>query len=594
MDEISEKIAKPQFDYSTLRIVARVAAEVLVDSRLRRIFSLRNGDLIFSFDPPDNRRGGFPCPHWIFSADPVLFGFYPWLTELPKKGETTHLAEMCDHHLGASKVVSVNVIDFERIVRIEFSRKDYTGEQRSMSFIAELMGKYSNLILVDSNELILAVHKPIHSYQSRYREVRAGKEYRFPPAQDRVTPMEFNPLEWSDFLASDEPGDNIGALINRTFKGMGLAWSDAICCMAEVEPKTKIAEITDPMRDALRNSFIQTLHIVQDGTPLSGEDREEFVGLIAEQYSRLLNLADVKGLKNKIGVVVKKRLKKLATLRSALEEDVEKADKAETYRRRADLILANVHLISKGANEITVEDWENPGESVKIAIDPHIPVNMQVEKLYTRYRKLKRTREIASHRRSAVLSEISELQDILNKIDESIEVAEIDSIREECIIRGLIDPNDSVDSKSRKRMKSATLPKIPARRYRSNDGFLILAGTSDKSNDALRRMCSGEDYWLHTRDIPGSHVFIISNGKEVPETTIKEAAMVAAWHSKAKDGSNVPVDYTRVKYVTAVPGGRPGKVTFKRERTIRVTPSAERIEMMGLMSGDNNGGNIGF
>ncbi len=175
----------------------------------------------------------------------------------------------------------------------------------------------------------------------------------------------------------------------------------------------------------------------------------------------------------------------------------------------------------------------------------------------------------------------------------------IEGVREQCALHGLIIPSGRKASARQKRgkgrrsegeqLRPGERVEITSHRYRSNDGFLILAGTGDRSNDALRRMSHPEDTWLHVRDIRGAHVYIVTRGREVPDTTLKEAAMVAAWHSKAREGSNVPVDYTRAKYVTQIAGSKPGHVTFRRERTIRVTPDEKRIEMMRLMAGGRGG-----
>jgi predicted ribosome quality control (RQC) complex YloA/Tae2 family protein len=215
---------------------------------------------------------------------------------------------------------------------------------------------------------------------------------------------------------------------------------------------------------------------------------------------------------------------------------------------------------------------------------------MQVENLYQRYRKLKRTNEIARDRLRMVESEVEELDTILEPLEDASDDDELQIVHEQLVLHGLIP--SSVDKPARKSQKrrGATRPgeliDISAHRYRSNDGFLILAGKGDRSNDALRRMSRPHDLWLHVRDIPGSHVYIVTRGREVPKTTLLEAAMVAVWNSKARESSNVPVDYTLAKYITPIPGSGPGHVRFRREHTIRVTADEQRIASMRLMAGD--------
>lgn len=575
-------------DYSTLKVIGRVARESLVGARLRRVDALEAGEIILSFD----RFGMEDSPEfdrWLLSADARQYRVHPWPEEIPDSTTSSHLVDVMSHHVAGARVTDVDVTPLERIINFHFLRREYTGEEVEYRFIAELMGKHSNLILVDSENSILASFKPVHSYQSRVREIRAGKEYQPPPPQQRIEPREFSPDEWRDFINSAEPGENIDDLIARTFHGMSLASARAVCDRAEISPETPAESLTDDKAVRLKESFTQTLQLIDEGIPLTGEPPDNFVLRVAADFMERAEDIEIDRSRTEITRIIDRRRKKLRSLEKGLSKDLEKAERADEYKKKADLLLANIHQAVLGQDQLTVDDWETGGEVV-LSLDPYLTPQAQAEKWYERYRKLKRAQDIAKERKLGVHAEGEELTKLEERLAEASSVDEIHDIREQCILHGLICPVKKKEEKGRekKRPGLGRLAGISAKRYRSNDGFLIVAGTSDNANAALRRASSPDDIWLHTRDIPGGHVYVITRSREVPDTTLKEAAMVAAWHSKARNGSNVPVDYTRAKYVEPIPGGRVGKVRFRRERTIRVTPDEKRLEMMRMMAGEES------
>jgi predicted ribosome quality control (RQC) complex YloA/Tae2 family protein len=582
-------------DYSTLSVLGRVAREELEHARLRRVIGIPGRELILAFDRPHVGSPASDFSAWVFSADPVLFRFHPWLDELPEKSAHSHFVDVASHHLGGAAVTSVEVLPFERVLVIGFIRRDYSGEESGYRFIAELMGKYSNLVLVDNSDTILASWKPVHSYQSRIREIRAGKKYVPPPEQDKITPREFSVDEWGDFISSADPEASLESHLMHTFKGMSPTWAHSIAELAEFPPDLAVGDIPAGKRSLLREAFIETLSLVIDGVPLTGESHDDFVRRIAADFALRAENAAVDKARSEIRKVVDKRRKKLESLASALEKDIDQADKADEYRKRADLLLANLHFVVPGMTEIEVQDWESEGGTVRLPLEPHLSPQLQVETWYQKYRKLKRAKDIAAERLRTVRAEEEELDPISENLAAAESIDDVDLVRVQAELHGLILPaavETGASAKSRRekrRRGEGTRPgervQFASHRYRSNDGFLILAGTGDRSNDALRRMSRPDDIWLHVRDIPGAHVYVVTRGMAVPESTIREAAMIAAWHSKARQGSNVPVDYTRAKYLTPIPGAGPGHVRFRRERTIRVTPDERRVKMMALMAG---------
>ncbi len=588
-----DALPKAVMDYATLAVIGRVARESLVGARLRRVVGLENGEIIMAFDrfTGEEQKAGFGS--WLFCADARLYRVHPWVDPVPDKSISSHLVDVCNHHLSGATVGDVTVTRFERIISFRFTRRDYTGEETGYRFIAELMGKHSNLVLVDSSDIILASHKPVHSYQSRVREVRAGKEYHPPPAQQRIEPREFSPDEWRDFLNAAKPGDLVDEHLRRTFLGMSLGWATAVALSAGVSPDKLVSELAPEEGEKLRSALPATLEKVLAGDPLTSETPVEYVRRVTSDFAERAEDFTIDKARAEITRIIDRRRRKLRSLEEGLRKDLDKAAKADEYKKKADLLVANLHSVATGMSQVEVDDWETD-EKVVLTLDPYLSPQLQAERWYERYRKLKRTRRVAQERMLSVDAEEEELKELELKLAAAASFDEIDDVREQCVLHGLIAPEKEARGGRGARRDQPAVDQgvglgrhaaISAHRYRSNDGFLILAGTGDQANHALRRASNAEDMWLHVRDVPGAHVYIISHGRSIPDTTLKEAAMVAAWHSKAREGSNVPVDYTRAKYVDPIPGDRPGKVRFRRERTLRVTPDEERIEMMRLMAG---------
>ncbi|HEX9744844.1 MAG TPA: NFACT family protein [bacterium] len=581
---------KIKFDYPMLTVVGTAARHSLTDSRLRKIVAISPDEYLFQFDRANQKADENLYFEWIISVNPTTFRILPWQNDVPRSGHDSHFAELLDHHLVGAKVVSVECLDLERIIEFAFEKKDYSGKFKSYRLIAELMGKYSNLILVDEEEKIVESHKPVHSYQSRIREIRPGKKYIYPPRQDRVPAKILDEDEWNAFLDSANPDENIADKILETFSGMSPGWSEVVCGGAEIPTDAIFSGLDRESREKLHRSFNDSFHKVDSGIPLDGSLPSDYIQVLINDFNAAIANEKFNLSFSRIHRLIDKRYKRLKSMRSALEKDLEKASNSDKYRKKADMIIANMYRHTAGSKSLEVDDWENPGNIIMLEVEPEIPLNQQANKLYQRYRKLKRTNDIAGNRLKAVNAELVELDDLIARLDGSGDLAGLRDVTDECIYMGLIEPDEAgffdADKSGKNKNRQAKSGKVVGKRYRSNDGFVIVAGTSDKSNDALRRMARPDDMWLHVRDIPGSHVYILAASREIPDTTLREAAMVAVFHSKAKDGSNVPVDYTRAKYVTPISGAGLGKVNFRRERTIRVTPDESRIEMMKLLMGD--------
>jgi predicted ribosome quality control (RQC) complex YloA/Tae2 family protein len=262
--------------------------------------------------------------------------------------------------------------------------------------------------------------------------------------------------------------------------------------------------------------------------------------------------------------ITDKLTRKIAVQKKELAESLDR----DALRKKGDLLQANMYRITKGQSFIEVQDYYNNNENIKIKLSPTLSPSQNVQKYYKDYRRAKTREEMLTlqiEKAQEELLYISAVQESLFRAESESELAEI---RQELSEQGYV-KNRNQNNKKQQKL-------LPPKEYKSSDGFTIYVGRNNKENDRLTLKTAGNyDMWLHTKNIPGSHVIIVSDRKEITDTAIKEAASLAAYNSKARESSQVPVDYTLVRNVSKPKGAKPGMVIYVKNHTIYVTPKEE-------------------
>jgi len=254
------------------------------------------------------------------------------------------------------------------------------------------------------------------------------------------------------------------------------------------------------------------------------------------------------------------------------KEELLEAKDREKYKVYGDLISANLYIIEKGSSEIEVENFYTENmDKIKIPLDKKYPAAANAQRYYKKYSKLKNANILLSKQILETEDEINYLENVLNSIDNCEETNEIEEIKEELIKEGYI--------KGNRKNKKKSVVKTKPLHYLSQDGFHIYVGKNNRQNDYLTlKFANKEDLWLHVQKIPGSHVIVKNEGQSIPDTTLEEAAILAAYYSKGKHSKNVAVDYTNKKNVRKPKGAKTGMVIYEDFSTIFVNPSDEIIE----------------
>lgn len=498
-------------------------------------------------------------------------------------------------HIAGGKIVNISQPNFERILNVDIEALNEMGDTTVKRLIIEIMGKHSNIMLLDENETIIDSIKHISHDTSSVREVLPGKKYVLPPSQDKLNILQLDEKSFKDILASKR-GIKIQNLIYQSYSGISPSLASEICFRAKVCADNYFEQLGE---NDIKNLFValnnlKTIIVQNKFKPEIIMNNQKIIDFSSIEMTQYENYTKQKY--NSISELIEKfyadkdsssRMKQKAhdlhkLLMSNIErcikkkeiqnktlKDVEQRDKWKLY---GELITANSYAIQKGmTNFETVNFYDENSALIKIKLDPELTPIENAQKYFNKYNKAKRTFTALQEQIIQNDSELEYLETTLSSLDNSADEQNIIEIHSELAEEGYI--------KKRKAKKGEKFKKSKPMHYISSDEFDIYVGKNNHQNDELTlRFASSNDMWLHTKDIPGSHVIIKTKGFGIPESTIEEAAILAAFYSKGRNSSNVAVDYTIKKNVKKPNGAKPGMVIYEEYKTLYVTPDEEIIK----------------
>ncbi|WP_394232578.1 NFACT family protein [Niallia oryzisoli] len=483
-------------------------------------------------------------------------------------------------HIEGYILEDIRQVGLDRIIIFDIKGRNEIGDTSYKQLIVEIMGRHSNIILVDrTKNMILDSIKHVTSAVNTYRTVLPGHDYILPPEQNKANPFEADEedvLRHLDFNS----GRLDKQLVNQ-FAGLSPLIAKEITFQAGLVNRT-----------TLPKAFLAIIERVKrhDYSPsiMESSEKENFYlfPLDSSQSNQVKSFATlgealdryyfgkaerdrVKQQANDIERLVvnekEKNEKKIAKLEVTLQE----ANKAQQFQLFGELLTANLYAVQKGLKEIDVVNYyDETGATVTIPLDPLKSPSENAQKYFTKYQKAKNALEIVKEQIEKAMAEVHYFESLIQQL-ETASPKDVAEIRDELIEEGYI------RNRQKKHQKKQNQKPV-LDHYYASDGTEIIIGKNNKQNDYLtNRLAARDEIWLHTKDIPGSHVVIRS--KEPIEKTIHEAAILAAFFSKARSSSSVPVDFTRVRHVKKPSGAKPGFVIYDNQQTIYVTPDEETV-----------------
>ena len=495
-------------------------------------------------------------------------------------------------HLETGRIACVRQQSLDRVLLIDVDVLAAGGRITTKTLAAELTGKYANLILIEDGCIIDALRR-VGAADSRVRLVLPGGEYQPPVDGGKINATEAIPDEFAARLRH-RTGMKLIKAISDVCLGVGPVTAKEIAFCAGLAPDAQIGELDDADFSSLASAFAETIAALQNAelpavlyhdangklNAMSAFPLHIFRDAEEEHFptmSAMLSRAEIligsyaPPDKDRFRKLVKNELRRAQNKLTKLLEEADEAKNADEFRRKADTLTTYQHQLADHRDEeVSLPDvYAEDGAILAIALDRRLTVRQNIQDYYKKYGKLRRAENLVAEQIAACKENIRYLETVDLSLASCTGLAELSDVRAELISAGLL----------REKQKKKPGEKLSEPfRFHAEDGTEILVGKNNNQNDRLTfHIASRDDLWLHTKDIPGSHVILRTNGREPSEDTLLLAASLAAHFSQAFGSSNVPVDCTPCRFVKKPSGAKPGFVIFTHQKTLAVTPDEERL-----------------
>lgn len=475
-------------------------------------------------------------------------------------------------HLEGGFIHRIQTDSFERVITFDIESKSEIGDQVFRKLTIEIMGRHSNVLLIDkdSNKIIDSL-KHLPPSVNSYRTVLPGQQYIAPPVQNKVDPSTVSDDELQHFFSKEQTAKEIVSY----FKGFSPTHAEELLFRLKhgeiIEVfRTFINEISTSAHPTYLEADQKSYFSPTKLTHLNGKETafENLSSLLDRAFFAKAERDRVKQQAGDLERWLQNELNKLNLKLKKLQKDLDQASKLDKFQLYGELLMANLYQFEKGMKEVTVTNYySEDGEQITIPISERKTPVENAQSYYTKYNKAKNALIMVKEQMDKTTSEIQYFEMITAQVGQA-SPADIEEIREELAEQGYL------RLRATKRKKKPTKP--APEQFISSTGVDMSVGKNNKQNDYLTfKLAKKTDIWLHTKDIPGSHVVIHSN--EPDETTLHEAAILSAYYSKARESSSVPVDYTEIRQVKKPNGAKPGFVIYFEQKTLYVTPDEEIV-----------------
>ena len=485
----------------------------------------------------------------------------------------------------------------DRVLFLDFDASNEIGDRVHPSLCIEIMARHSNIILLDENGTVIDAVKRIDAAKSSVREILPGVPYELPPAQDKVNLLQEDArAAYERVLAQGEA--RLSAALLHSLQGVSpivcrelanrAAGEDLLVSSLSLAQKSILLQELEALLKRVRGGSPEPEMVLdQEGKPV------DFAFLPVGQYGSLMNVRAYPELSALLDDFYTERdraertkqraqdlfrlltntMERITRRLNAQRAELAASEDREELRIRAELINAYQYTLEKGAPFYDVENYYDENRILRIPADPALTPARNAQKYYKEYRKAQTAQRVLTEQIAAGEQELQYIESVFDALSRSRSERELAEIREELAAGGYL--------KRRRSAKQKAPKALPPMEFCTDDGFSILVGRNNVQNDKLSlKMAAKNDLWLHTKNIPGSHVILVTGGQEPSGEALVQAAQLAAWFSRARESSSVPVDYTPVRMLRKPQGARPGKVIYDTYRTLSVRPSGELAQRL--------------
>ncbi len=496
--------------------------------------------------------------------------------------------------LGGAKICAVRQPGLERIIFIDFDSNNELGDTVRLTLACEIMGRYSNVILIDADGAVIDSLKRVDPSMTSMRVVLPGVKYALPPAQDKLSLLDTPPSAAAAAIVNlAEKLDKailssivgISPVVSREIAyRIGGSRSEMFSDRLDSNYRNRLEYYIGRLADIIKNMDgfpvcvydedgrprdMSFMDITQYGTLCSVKRFDTFSSLLDSFYSERDKAERIKAKSQDLLKALTSAFERTARKINSQQAELDACADRERLRVCGDLLQANLHNIKKGAAFVDVDNFYDENMSVlRISLDPSKSPSQNAQKYYKEYQKAKTAQHILTEQIKLAKNDLSYLDNVFDSLSRAESERELAEIKAELVQTGFLKPQKAKNSK-----KSREPKPLPPLEFCTKDGFRVLVGRSNRQNDTLTlKTASKNDVWLHTQDVPGAHTILVTDGKTPSDEAIVEAAQIAAYHSRARESSRAAVDYTLVRNVTKPQGARPGMVIFVKNKTLFVEP----------------------
>ena len=570
------------FDGITVAAVVKELKDNLLAGRIYKIAQPEKDELLLTI------KGNRENFRLLISANASLPLLYFTETNKPSPMTAPNFCMLLRKHIANGRILSVTQPGFERIVRFEIEHLDEMGDLRRKYLIVELMGKHSNIIFCDENDMILDSIKHISAQVSSVREVLPGRTYFIPHSGEKKNPLEITEEEFIPLIqGTPQP---LSKALYMDLTGLSPVAAAEICHLASLDGDVSAKEFSEGelthlyhalnwvMDDVRKGNFSPSI-IYKGEKPvefssisLTMMDGGEYQKTAFDSVSQVLERYYAE--KNTVSRIHQKSTDLRKIISNALERSYRKLDlqtkqlkdteKREKFRIYGELLNTYGYGLAGGEKSFKCLNYYDNTE-ITIPLDPTLTARENAQKFFDKYNKQKRTFEAVTEQLSQTRAEIDHLESISTSMDIARLEEDLVQIKEELTEYGYI----------RRHYSGGKKVKITSRPYHylSSDGFHIYVGKNNYQNEELTfKTANGGDWWFHAKGMPGSHVIVKTEGKELPDRVFEEAGALAAYYSRGRENDKVEIDYIQRKNLKKVPGAAPGFVVYHTNYSLLATP----------------------
>ena len=576
------------FDGFTVAALTKELSDLLTDGRLQKIAQPESDELLLTIK---NNRRNFRL---LLSASPSLPLVY--LTEETKTSPLTapNFCMLLRKHLNGARITDISQAGLERVIKIEMENRNELGDLVHKSLVIELMGKHSNIIFLDESNQIIDSIKHVSAMVSSVREVLPGRDYFIPNTMGKHDPLQISTEQWMKEVVT-QPASVAKGLCTY-FTGFSSSLAQEISYRSKIDGDApfsslngnQLSSLLCTLRDIVSRTSSGSFspEIVYDGrnpVEFSAFELTMYEGMEHRTYSSMSHTVESfygerevlqrirqksTDLRKNVTTLLERTRKKLAIQQKQLKD----TEKREKYRIRGELIHTYGYQLTPDDKILVCTNFYD-GKEIQIPIDNTVSAAENANKNFSRYNKLKRTFEAVTVQIAETEEQLEHLETILTALDIARQEEDLVLIKQELVDSGYMRGHGRTNHKNGKSM-----PKSKPLRYVSSDGYDIFVGKNNYQNDQLTfKTATGNDWWFHAKQTPGSHVIVKCGNEEPPVTTFEEAASLAAYYSKKKDDDKVEIDYLQKKNVKKPNGSKPGFVVYYTNYSMVVSPDISHI-----------------